>query len=122
QLASFEAVSFDTSFPHVRPTAAVGSPAERGFQRFRERCLSCHAVNRSGGRVGPELNVPKNVLEYRDAAFVRAYIKNPLAFRYGTMPPPPDFSDGDLNDLVAYLEAMKTQKHDSSAGTATPGH
>ena len=68
-----------------------------------------------GGRVGPELNVPKNVLEYRTEPEVRAYIKNPLSLRYGNMPPHPDLRDEDLDALVGYLSAMKSLNFDPDA-------
>jgi len=46
-------------------------------------------MNREGGRVGPELNVPQSIVEYRPEAQIKAYIRNPLQFRYGHMPPQP---------------------------------
>ena len=96
------------------------SPAFAGFRIYRERCVRCHAMNREGGRVGPELNVPLNVLEYRPEAQVRAYIKNPLTFRYGNMPPHPDLGEKDLDALVAYFGAMKTRKFDPDAAKNPP--
>jgi len=116
QLASVEIVSFDSQFPNVRPDRVVaGSPADRGFQTFRAQCLPCHAINRAGGNVGPELNVPRNILEYRDPMTVRAFIKNPLAFRYTVMPPHPNMTTEELDGLIAYFSVMKSQKHDKDA-------
>jgi mono/diheme cytochrome c family protein len=78
----------------------VDSPAEHGFQTFRVQCLPCHAINRAGGNVGPELNLPRNILEYRNPGVVRAFIKNPLAFRYTVMPPHPNMSEDGLDGLM----------------------
>ena len=69
-------------------------------------------MNREGGRVGPELNVPQNILEYRPEPQVRAYIRDPATFRYGNMPPHPDLTDAQMDALIAYLGAMKDRKHD----------
>lgn len=116
QLVSIEIVAFDRQFPHVRPVgAAVPQAAIRGFETFRVQCLPCHAINRSGGRVGPELNVPRNILEYRDPSVVEAFIKNPLKFRYTVMPAHPNMTSSDLTDLIAYFRVMKTQKNDRDA-------
>jgi len=116
QLAAIEIARFEVTFPHTIPSGeGNGSPAWKGFAIFRARCVRCHAMNREGGRVGPELNVPKNVLEYRTAAEVRAYVKNPLSLRYGNMPAHPDLSDADLDGLIAYFTVMKGQKHDPAA-------
>lgn len=112
QLATIEMARFDAIYPHTSPGAAAGSPAAKGYALFRDQCIRCHAINREGGRVGPDLNVPQNILEYRPEAQVRAYIKNPMQFRYGNMPAHPTFTDGDLDDLVSYLAAMKDKKHD----------
>jgi mono/diheme cytochrome c family protein len=117
QLASIEIASFEALYPHTVPTGEPeGSPAMRGFELFRGECIRCHAVNREGGRVGPELNVPQSIVEYRDPEFLRAYIRDPLRFRYGAMPPHPGLDDADLDDLIAYFRAMSTRKHDPDAG------
>jgi cytochrome c2 len=113
QLASIEIVTFDSQFPHVRPEGESVSPdAQQGFEIFRVQCLPCHSINRSGGKVGPELNVPRNILEYRDPAVLRAFIKNPQSFRYTVMPAHPDMTPEQLDDVIAYLGEMKNQKHD----------
>lgn len=122
QLAQIEIARFEVKFPHTVPTGEpTGSLAQKGYDLFRDRCFRCHAVNREGGRVGPDLSLPKNVLEYRTEAEVRAYIKNPLALRYGNMPPHPDLTDADLDALIGYLSAMKSRKHDLDAGAPAPG-
>src|SRR5205814_632689 len=113
QLAAIDVARFDTLFPHAVPEgAAPDSPAARGFALFRAECIRCHAVNREGGRLGPDLNVPQSIVEYRPAPQIKAYIRNPLAFRYGAMPAHPQLADGDLDALVAYFEHMKSHKHD----------
>ena len=113
QLASIEIARFEDLFPHTAPKGqAAGSAAMRGFAIFKEHCVHCHAVNREGGRVGPELNVPKSIVEYRPVDQIKAYVRDPLAFRYGNMPAHPFLKDGDLDDLVAYFGAMKDDKHD----------
>jgi len=113
QLQTIEMAKFDAIYPHTSPGTPEGSPASKGYAIFRDQCVRCHAINREGGHVGPDLNVPQNILEYRPEAQVRAYIKNPLAFRYGNMPAHPNLSDADLDALVAYLTAMKDRKHDT---------
>jgi mono/diheme cytochrome c family protein len=112
QLESFDVARFEDRFPHTVPPDGGGAAVARGFALFRAECLPCHAINREGGRIGPDLNVPRSVIEYRPVEQVRAYIKDPLAFRYGNMPAHPKFTDENLDDLVAYLTAMKDRKHD----------
>lgn len=113
QLASIEIADFETVFPLTVPKGiAEGQPARRGFATFRESCIHCHAINRQGGRVGPELNVPQSIVEYRPVDQIKAYIKDPLTFRYSTMPAHPNMSDEDLEDVVAYFTAMKDRKQD----------
>jgi mono/diheme cytochrome c family protein len=119
QLASIEIARFEDLFPRTVPKGiADGEPAARGFRIFKEQCILCHAINRQGGRVGPELNVPQSIVEYRPVEQIKAYIKNPLTFRYSQMPPHPSFSEGDLDDLVGYFTAMKERKDDPDAATA----
>lgn len=117
QLARIEVVDAAQLYPHAMPSGLPPeSDAARGFALFRQRCIRCHAINREGGRVGPELNVPQNILEYRPAAQVRAYIRSPLTFRYGNMPTHLDLSEAQLDDLLRYFEAMRARKHDPDAG------
>jgi len=116
QLTTIEIAALDTLYPHVVPSGvAADSPARAGYDIFRAQCIACHAINREGGTVGPELNVPQSIVEYRPVDQIKAYIRNPAVFRYTSMPAHPDLTDRQLDDLVAYFTAMKTLKHD-------PGH
>ena len=118
QLGAIAIARYDVTFPHTVPTGeAPDSPATRGFATFRAECIHCHAINREGGRVGPELNVPQSIVEYRPEAQIRAYVRNPLTFRYGNMPAHPNLTDAQLDELVAYFRAMKDRKHDPDAGS-----
>jgi mono/diheme cytochrome c family protein len=120
QLATIEIAPFDVTFPHTVPTGLpADAPAMAGFRLFRASCIACHAINREGGRIGPDLNVPQSVVEYRPIAQIRAYIKDPRTFRYSNMPAHPDFGETDLDALIAYFEAMKDRKHDPE-GKAPP--
>lgn len=112
ELEKIEIARFDAIYPHTSPGAPDGSPAAKGYAIFRDGCIKCHAINREGGHVGPDLNVPQNVTEYRPEDQIRAYIKNPATFRYGNMPAHPDLTDADLDALIAYLRAMKDKKHE----------
>lgn len=113
QLARVEIAPFEQVFPKTLPTGMPeDSAAWRGFAIYKEQCVRCHAMNQQGGRVGPEFNVPQNITEYRPEEQIRAYIRNPRTFRYGNMPPFEHLSEGDLDDVLAYLRAMKDRKDD----------
>ena len=75
----------------------------------------CHSINGEGGKVGPELNVPMSIVEYRSAVQLKAFIRNPERFRYTTMPAHEHLSDKDLDALLAYFEAMRERKFDPRA-------
>jgi mono/diheme cytochrome c family protein len=112
ELEKIEMAKFDAIYPHTSPGETASPEVKRGYESFRDRCIKCHAINREGGHVGPDLNVPQNVTEYRPEPQIRAYIKNPASFRYGNMPAHPDMKDDELDAVVAYLRAMKDRKHD----------
>ncbi len=113
QLATIEVASFADRHPHTVPSGAEpGSAEARGYGLFQRECAHCHAINGEGGKVGPELNVPRNILEYRSEPQLRAFIRDPQSFRYTSMPAHGHLSEADLDALLAYLRQMGSQKHD----------
>lgn len=113
QLAEVELAPFEREYPHTSPRdAPPDAPAWRGFAIFRRECIACHAINTEGGRVGPELNVPRSIVEYRPGAQIKAYVRDPQSFRYTTMPAHPHLADADLDALLAYFAAMSKLKWD----------
>ncbi len=121
QLAMIEIAPFERLYPHTVPHGEpADGPAMQGFAVFRDHCIKCHAINREGGRVGPELNVPQSIVEYRPEEQIRAYIRNPATFRYGAMPPHPGLREAEMDALIAYFRAMSTHKHDTREASAHP--
>jgi mono/diheme cytochrome c family protein len=119
QLAAIEIAPFEARYPHTAPAGEPpDSAAWRGFAIFRRECVACHAINGEGGTVGPELNVPRSIVEYRPAEQIQAFVRNPLSFRYTSMPANPNLSDADLAALVAYFRAMSERKRDPRAEPA----
>jgi len=113
QLVEFALSSHEKLYANSSPShLAEDDPAQHGYDLFRQNCIVCHSVNLSGGRVGPEMNIPQNITEYRSREFVLAYISNPQKFRYSQMPAFPQLSDADLASIWSYFEAMKAQKID----------
>ncbi len=116
QLARIEQAPFEARNPHTAPSGLPASSAAwRGFAIFRGECVACHAVNGEGGRVGPDLNVPRSIVEYRPEAQIRDFVRDPQSFRYTSMPPHPHLSDADLDALLAYFHAMSLRKVDPGA-------
>ncbi|MFN4144947.1 MAG: c-type cytochrome [Runella sp.] len=84
----------------------------KGFELFKINCLTCHALNKVGGKMGPELNYPKNVTEYwRSPDDLKAFIKAPASFRHDCkMPAVGHLSDKELDEIVRYLQYMAKHK------------
>jgi mono/diheme cytochrome c family protein len=117
QVTEIELVEQKALFPHLVPQAQPkDSLAMRGYVLFRGRCVHCHAINREGGSMGPDLNVPQSIVAYRPEQQIRDYIRNPLTFRYGVMPANPDLTDADLDALIAYFHVMAKQPYDPAKG------
>ena len=117
-LARVEHARFEAVFPHTVPGSDAGDEARAGFALFRRDCIRCHAMNREGGRIGPDLNVPRSIVEYRPAEQIRAYIRDPMLFRYGAMPAHPHLRDRDLDALVAYFRDLAHRKFDPERAKA----
>jgi mono/diheme cytochrome c family protein len=117
QLARIEVAPFEQTFPKTVPRGLDPSdPGWAGYAIFQRACASCHSINGQGGKVGPDLNVPRSIVDYRPIADIRAYIRNPQAFRYTSMPAHPNLSEQDLDDLIAYFVAMSQRKDDPHSG------
>jgi len=113
QLVQIEIQSFEKRFGAAVPKSAGAGDdrARRGFVVFRDNCIGCHSVNLVGGDLAPELNVPKNVTEYWRPNDIRALVRDASSFRARTkMPPFPQLNGIEIDDLLHYLAAMKSQK------------
>lgn len=104
QLESVNLITFADEFPEIVPAGAdKNSSTYRGYEIFKARCARCHSINRQGGKIGPDLNAPKNILEYRPVDVVKEFIKNPSMYRFGQMPDNKDLSDKELDNLIDYF-------------------
>lgn len=113
QLVQIDRAPFENEYPHTLPPAdASDGPVGAGYRIFRRECISCHAINGEGGKIGPDLNIPQSIVEYRPAAQIKAFIYDPNTFRRTTMPPHHHLQDADLDALLAYFGAMKDRKFD----------
>ncbi len=121
-LAAVAIEPFERVFPKVLPPSTADAQVARGFALWRAHCFRCHAINQQGGKVGPEFNVPRNITEYRDAAFLKAWIRDPQSYRPSVMPAFAFLPEEDLDALLAYLSAMKQLKDPALTAPSGGGH
>ncbi len=118
QLAEIDVSQMSDLYPHIFPTGEKeGSAALAGYETFKTNCIACHSVNGEGGKIGPDLNVPKSIVEYRPVEQIKQYVRNPETFRYSNMPAHDFLDDRQLDQLVAYFSAMSRRKHDPGKGS-----
>ena len=112
QVMTIEAMSRRPEYALAYPQgASEDGPVMHGFRLFKSLCLGCHSMNLQGGSVGPELNVPRSITEYRTPRFLRDFIRTPGSFRARSkMPGYPQLSSTDMDALLAYLGYMKAHQ------------
>ena len=121
QLAAIEIAPFEARYPHTLPKGLPpNAPAWTGFAVFRAECVACHAINGEGGTIGPELNLPLSIVEYRPAEQLKRFIQDPAQFRYTSMPAHPHLTPEQLDGLIAYFTAMRDRKHDTRRALPAP--
>jgi mono/diheme cytochrome c family protein len=111
QLASLSIEPAKAYFGAAAPVNA-NAKVNNGFALFSRYCIRCHSVNLSGGKVGPELNIPKNITEYFKEQELPKFILNATAYRAGTKMPSFEstLTADDAEDIVSYLKQMKIEK------------
>ncbi len=85
----------------ARPGSEAAGPAP---EKFRTLCVACHAVGGAGGRVGPALD---GVGSKFDTAYLHKWLADPTAVKPGTAMPRLPLSEGEREELVRYLSALK---------------
>lgn len=112
EIVAIEFVNFRQMFPGLYFAGLEKNPeVKQGFDLFRKECLKCHSLNLQGGDIGPELNVPQNITEYRDAVTLIQFIRNASAFRAKSkMPAFPHLDPKNISDILSYLRAMRLHK------------
>lgn len=84
--------------------------AMAGYELFKNRCQTCHSINKIGGKMGPELNSPKNVTEYWKTEDLKAFIQKPEAYRFEVKMPNLGIKPKEAEEIVRYLEYMSKNK------------
>ena len=112
QLKEIEVVpDFERRQANLQPRQPPDVEVEHGLMLFSRECTRCHSINHVGGKVGPELNDPINVTEYKTGAEISRYIRNAPSVSPATkMPRFDQLNDADVRALVQYLKAMKLSK------------
>ena len=81
-----------------------------GYELFKSRCQTCHAINKIGGKMGPELNFPKSVTEYWKTEDLKAFIQNPASYRNDVKMPNLGIKPKEADEIIKYLDYMSKNK------------
>ena len=105
-LSKIHLVTLKSRYPRVYPSKfKKNSSVYKGYQVFKVQCFRCHSIDRQGGKIGPDLAAPQNILNYRSEKFIRQFIRDPSVFRYSKMPGHTHLSRKNMDDLLDYLRS-----------------
>ena len=107
RLSTIRLINFEKEYRDVIPVdQADDSAVGKGYNIFRKRCIACHAINRQGGSIGPDLGAPQRITDYRSDDILKHFIRSTSSFRYSRMPDFSDLSDQELDQLILYFRAV----------------
>ena len=92
--------------------SVVEPDADKGAALFAASCALCHGESGVGTQTGPPL--VHRIYEpghHSDDSFRNA-MKNGVAshhWNFGNMPARPELSDGDIEDIIAYVRAIQRE-------------
>ncbi len=113
QIVAISQINFRERFPKIYPQIVkLPKNAKSGFNTFRTHCLKCHSINLEGGELGPELNIPKNITEYRSKKYLKEFILDSNSYRAKSPMPPFKgvLTDREIDEVISYISWMKRSK------------
>ncbi len=100
-----------TKDPYVSLYPSERPDLVQGFEHYKTHCIKCHSLNKIGGIMGPEFNIPQNITEYWERNNIIAFAQDPQSFRYNSkMYAIRSLNLLELNEIVDYLEYIATRK------------
>jgi nitric oxide reductase subunit C len=92
----------------LMPLAVPAGPALAAVgdrpQIFNQMCIACHSLGGQGGTIGPPLD---GIGSRRDAEYIRSWLHDPRALKADAKMPKLPLSDGQIDELVAFLSTQK---------------
>ncbi|MEZ4362014.1 MAG: c-type cytochrome [Kofleriaceae bacterium] len=85
------------------PQGTVAVPRDRP-QIFSQLCVACHMLGGAGAKVGPALD---GVGARLTQAQLRTWLQDPPSIKPGTAMPKLPLSEGQLDELAAFLSTLK---------------
>ena len=85
------------------PSGGIAAAGDRP-QIFNQLCVACHSLGGQGGQVGPALD---GVGNRKTPAEILAWLADPPAIKPGTAMPKLPLTDGQRQELTAFLSTLK---------------
>ena len=121
QVVGVDVIRTRDRFPHTAPPEGATPQVLAGYAAFRIHCSRCHAINGEGGSLGPELNSPRNPVEYRELDWLRSWLDDPAQIlptaRMPRLNPTLSERAETIDYILAYLGAMANHKRHLEPGT-----